>query len=79
MGDIPWVYFLFVPTFLAENHHSPVMVGVQGGGLVILACIAARLLSSRKTEWHPRRLLILAAYPVFVFATNGIALAYNLW
>ena len=79
MGDMPWVYFFLVPSFLTENHHSSVMVGVQGGGLVVLALIAARVLWSRKTEWHPRRLLILAGYPVFVVTTNGIGLAYNLW
>ena len=66
VGDVPWLYFLLVPTFLVENHHSTVMTCVQGGGLAALLYITARFLFGQKTEWRARRLLILFAYPGFV-------------
>jgi hypothetical protein len=79
IGDIPLLYWFFVPTFVVENHSAPVMVVIQAGGLAILGWLAARLLLKQKLHWRSRRLLILTGYPLFVFATNLIGLVYDQW
>ncbi len=75
LGDFPLADWFFVPFCLVGGGPSSAMIAVQGGGLAVLTVIVVWLFRKQRTRWGPRRFLLFAAYPAFIFATNLAAIA----